>query len=83
MRRVLVPRVRSDGTSLLVFVQTTGAHLVDTAAVVRPILDSVQDYRAPLAPLPEVLVVPVPPPGDAGAPTAGCPAPPAVARQAP
>ncbi|GEA90079.1 hypothetical protein [Cellulomonas cellasea] len=69
VRRVLVPHVRSDGTSLLVFVQTTGEHLVDTAAVVRPILDSVQDYRAPLAPPPELVVVPVPPAGDAGTPT--------------
>lgn len=69
VRRVLVPHVRSDDTSLLVFVQTTGEHLVDTAAVVRPILESVRDYRAPLAPPPELVVVPVPPAGDAGAPT--------------
>lgn len=64
VRRVLVPHVRSDGTSLLVFVQTTGEHLVDTAAVVRPVLDSLQDRRATLAPPREVVVVPVPP--DAG-----------------
>lgn len=69
VRRVLVPHVRSDGTSLLVFVQTTGEHLVDTAAVVRPILESVQDYRAPLAPPPELVAVPVPRAGGPGTPS--------------
>ncbi|MGW6131666.1 hypothetical protein ACWFNE_16710 [Cellulomonas sp. NPDC055163] len=67
VRRLLVPHVRSDGTSLLVFVQTTGERLDCTAAVVRPILDSIHDYEAPLAPPPEVVAVPVPP--DAGSPT--------------
>lgn len=43
VRRVLVPHVLEDGTSLLVFTQTIGESLRDTADVVRPILDSIRE----------------------------------------
>ncbi len=47
VRRVLVPHVLEDGTSLLLFTQTIGEDLRDTAVVVRPILDSVQGQDRP------------------------------------